>query len=132
MRGARARSQLWAFVYLSVRRLLELVVLLVRSDDAKEIELLALRHEVAMLRRQVKRQTFEPGRPRATRGLQSASSTLPLGLLRRDPGDAPRMASTVSGPTLDLSTPTGPSQGGRGDHHPRKPPGQGEPPVGLS
>ena len=49
MRGARARSQLWAFVYLCVRRLLEFVVLLVRSDDAKEIELLALRHEVAML-----------------------------------------------------------------------------------
>jgi hypothetical protein len=37
---------------------LELVVLLARSDDAKEIELLALRHEVAMLRRHVKRQSF--------------------------------------------------------------------------
>ena len=30
------------------------------SLDANEIELLALRHEVAMLRRQVKRQSFEP------------------------------------------------------------------------
>jgi len=60
MRGARARSELWAFVYLSVRRVLEFVVLLARSDDAKEIELLVLRHEVAMLRRQVKRQSFEP------------------------------------------------------------------------
>ena len=60
MRAARAQSQLWAFAYLSVRRVLELVVLLVRSDDAKEIELLALRHEVALLRRQVKRQSFEP------------------------------------------------------------------------
>src|ERR1019366_9360564 len=57
---AAARSQLWTFAYLSVRRVLEFVVLLARSDDAKEIELLALRHEVAMLRRQVKRQSFDP------------------------------------------------------------------------
>jgi putative transposase len=72
MRGARARSQLWAFVYLSVRRVLELIVLLARSDDAKEIELLALRHEVAMLRRHVKRQSFEP----ADRALLAALSWL--------------------------------------------------------
>ena len=72
MRGARTQSQLWAFVYLSVRRVLELVVLLARSDDAKEIELLALRHEVAMLRRQVKRQSFEP----ADRALLAAYSRL--------------------------------------------------------
>src|ERR1039458_4261713 len=60
MRGTRTQSDLWAFVYLAVRQVLDLVVLLARSDDAKEIELLALRHEVAMLRRQVKRQSFEP------------------------------------------------------------------------
>src|ERR1039458_4637062 len=60
MRGTRTQSDLWAFVYLAVRQVLDLVVLLARSDDAKEIELLALRHEVAMLRRQVKRQTFAP------------------------------------------------------------------------
>src|SRR5450759_3812997 len=60
MQGARAQSQLWAFAYLSVRRVFEFVALLARSADAKEIELLALRHEVAMLRRHVKRQTFEP------------------------------------------------------------------------
>jgi putative transposase len=72
MRGARAQSQLWAFAYLFVRRVLELVVLLARSDDAKEIELLALRHEVAMLRRQVKRRSFEP----ADRALLAALSRL--------------------------------------------------------
>src|ERR1019366_9419059 len=72
MRGARAQSQLWAFAYLSVRRVLEFVVLLARSDDAKEIELLALRHEVVMLRRQVKRQSFEP----ADRALLAAYSRL--------------------------------------------------------
>lgn len=60
MRDRRGRSQLWAFVYLAVRRLLELVIVLARSDDANKIELLALRHEVATLRRQVKRQSYEP------------------------------------------------------------------------
>lgn len=38
MRGDRARSQLWAFAYVAVRSLLELVVLITRCDDAKEIE----------------------------------------------------------------------------------------------
>jgi putative transposase len=72
MRCARARSQLWAFAYLSVRRVLEFMILLARSDDAKEIELLALRHEVAMLRRQVKRRSFDP----ADRALLAALSRL--------------------------------------------------------
>ena len=51
MRGTRVQSQLWAFVCLAVRHVLELLVLLARSDDANEIELLARRHEAAMLRR---------------------------------------------------------------------------------
>jgi hypothetical protein len=42
MRRHRARGQLWAFAYLTVRYLLELVVLFARSDGAKETELLAL------------------------------------------------------------------------------------------
>jgi hypothetical protein len=47
-------------LYLVVCRLLELIVLFGRSDRAKEVEILVLRHELSILRRQVGRPRFEP------------------------------------------------------------------------
>jgi hypothetical protein len=46
---------LLAFLYWALRRLLELLVLMARSDRAKEVEILVLRHELQVLRRQVRR-----------------------------------------------------------------------------
>ena len=45
---------LWSFVYLTVRGLLALVVLLGRSGRSKELEILVLRHELAVLRRRLR------------------------------------------------------------------------------
>ena len=42
----------WSFVYVAAHRLAELAVLCCRSRDAKEIEILILRHELEILRRQ--------------------------------------------------------------------------------
>jgi hypothetical protein len=41
----------WSFVYLALCRLVQLVVLLGRSERSKELEILVLRHELAILRR---------------------------------------------------------------------------------
>jgi putative transposase len=50
----------WSFVYLAFRKMLELVMLAGRSDRSKELEILVLRHELAMRRRQAGRVSSRP------------------------------------------------------------------------
>src|ERR1700688_52467 len=68
----RARGGLWALVYLALRHVLELVVVMTRSEGANQIELLALRDEIVVLRRQVCRPVYQP----ADRALLAALSRL--------------------------------------------------------
>ena len=49
MRRHHLHGGLWAFVYLALRRTLELGFILIRSESANQFELLALRHDVAIL-----------------------------------------------------------------------------------
>ena len=48
-------------VYVLSCRLFALVLLLARGERSKELEILVLRHELSVLRRQVKRPRFKPG-----------------------------------------------------------------------
>jgi hypothetical protein len=61
---------LWSFVYLVVRNLFALVWLLGRPRRSKELEILVLRHELAILRRQ----TSRPRVARADRALLASLS----------------------------------------------------------
>jgi putative transposase len=64
------------FVYLIVRQLTDSLALLARGDTAKTVEILLLRHEIAILRRQIKR-------PRRTWADRALITTL-AGLLPKD------------------------------------------------
>jgi hypothetical protein len=50
----------WSFAYLALRRLVELILLCWRSPDANEIEILVLRHQLAVLQRQHPRPRLQP------------------------------------------------------------------------
>jgi len=49
-----------SFLYLALRRLIELVALRPRSSQFKELEIVVLRHELTILRRQVSRPALRP------------------------------------------------------------------------
>jgi putative transposase len=61
---------LWSFAYFAVRNLFALVWLLARPRRSKELEILVLRHELAMLRREARQSKLT----RADRGLLAALS----------------------------------------------------------
>jgi putative transposase len=63
---------IFSLVYLLARRLLELLVLRARSEASKDVEILVLRHEVSVLRRQVARPRPRP----ADRALLAALSAV--------------------------------------------------------
>jgi hypothetical protein len=53
-------GRVWSFAYLALRRILQLLVLVLRGDRPKEIEILVLRHQVSVPRRQVHRPDLTP------------------------------------------------------------------------
>ncbi len=69
------RPRVFSFLYVVLRRLLELLALRRRGEADKDIEIVVLRHQLAVLRRQVKRPIFRP----ADRAFLAAASRVLTG-----------------------------------------------------
>ena len=76
-----------SLVYLLLRQVLQMLTQLARDGGAKDVEILVLRHQVAVLRRQVHRPDLQP----ADRVVLAALSRLlprpAMGGVLRDPSD---------------------------------------------
>jgi len=82
---------------------LQLVVLLFRSTEFKELEIVVLRHELALLRRQVRRPALRP----ADRFFLTAASRLLPRQVGVVPGHANHLAGlapALAGESLDVPT----------------------------
>jgi hypothetical protein len=88
--------------YLLLRRVLGLV----RSDEraateAAKLEIVILRHQLTVLRRQVKRPIYRASDRGITRRGQQVASARDLALVHGPPGDAAEMAPSVRRQEVD-------------------------------
>jgi putative transposase len=118
--------------YVVLCRSIQRLVLLAGGDAAKDLELLVLRHQLAVLRRQTPRPRLEP----ADRALLAAvSRVLPRSAWSCffvQPGDAAAVAQAAGCRRLDLPAPPHrPAAAGPGGAAAGCPPGQGESTLGL-
>jgi hypothetical protein len=96
-------------VYLMLARVLSWLVLLARSDAAKNVEILVLRHEVAVLRRSKPRPRMSKdvvARPRRAQRAQQAAAYPAAPVAAGIAPDAVALARPARRPPLDQSAPT--------------------------
>jgi hypothetical protein len=102
--ASEARCGLSNLSYLTLRRAIQLLVLLARGDGAKDLEILVLGHQLTVLRRQTPRPRFGPA-DRAVLAAISRASPGSAGVLPRQAGDAAGLAPAAGRRRLDLPAP---------------------------
>ena len=117
--------------YLMLARVLSWLALLAQSDATKDVEILVLRHEVAVLRRRNPHPTLT-WIDRAFLSAQQAAAHTAAPAPARHAEDPAALARPPRHPTLDLpATTTGPAAHGAADPGPGAADGPREPQLGL-
>jgi hypothetical protein len=102
-----------SFLYLMALRLVGILLERFQSEHAKDVEIAVLRHQVQVLRRQVKRPAFHPA-DRARLALLSSAFPQALVELPRHPRHDPAVAPPAGHPQLDpAKTPRRTTSAGR-------------------
>ena len=123
---------LQSVIYVALQRVLQHVSLLFRSADSTELEIVVLRHELAILRRQVQSTGPSAGRSMLPGGGQPTVAARQLVGVSGHAGDAHALASLDGGQALDLRATAWSSADRQGASSADRSLGTGESAVGPS
>jgi hypothetical protein len=117
--------------YLTLCHSIQLLALLAHGDAAKELEILVLRHQLTVLRRQTPRPKLAPTDRALLAAISPRPAPITLVVFPRQAGDAAGLAPTPRRRCLDLPAPARTTTAGQGRPAADHPPGQGESALGL-
>jgi hypothetical protein len=102
IKGDRTIRLLLSLVYWVFRRMLELVVLRLRSERSKELEILVLRHQLHVLQRQVARPRVRPADRLLLAALSRSLPKAGMVIVLRVACDTAALASRAGRAALDV------------------------------
>jgi hypothetical protein len=97
---------LFSFCYMVMRQVFHLLTLRFRSHDFKDLEILVLRHELAILRRQTRRPAITPLDRVLPDRREAAAPARPLARVPDHACDVAALASPADREALDVHRPT--------------------------